>query len=107
MSSFKCTVLIKRKTVKHPFWAGLILVSSLSIPYLSHVVMVRRGIFVLCTVVFLASHCTDLLVTMTGDESVYLLCRSHTYKCLARGCLIAIFLVKIHLWSAVQDKGHS
>lgn len=96
-----------KETVKHPLWAGPILVNSLSSPYLSHIVMVHRGTFVLCTVGFLASCCKDLLETMTSDESVNLLWGSHTYQCLAHGCLEAIFLVKIHLWSAVQGKGHS
>lgn len=67
------------ETEKHPFWAGLILVNSLSSPYLSHIVMVHRGTFVLCTVGFLTSCCKDLLETMASDEPVKLLCRPHTH----------------------------
>lgn len=105
---WKCTVLIKARLLEHPFWAGLILVNCPSIPYLSHVVMIRRGAFgLLCTVAFLASHCIGLLETMTSDEFEKLLCRSRACKCLACRSLIAVFLVNLHLWSAVQGKEHS
>lgn len=44
---------------------------------------------------------------MTNDESVKLLCRFRVYKCLTHGSLTAIFLVKLHLWSAVQGEEQS
>lgn len=50
---------------------------------------------------------TGLLEATANDEFVKFLCRSRVCKCLAHGSLIAIFLVKLHLWSAVQGEEQS
>lgn len=102
---WKCSVLIKGRAVKHPFWAGLILVNCLSIPFLSQVIMIHKGVFVLqCAFGFACFLPTGFLETMTNDGFVKLLCRSHVFKCLTHGNLIAIFLVVPHLWSAVPGE---
>lgn len=52
---WKCIVLIKGRSAEHLFWARLILVNCLSVPYLPHVVMIHKGAFVLHSAVgFLA-----------------------------------------------------
>lgn len=102
---WKCSVLIKGRAVKHPFWAGLILVSCLSIPFLSRVIMIHKGVFVhQCAFGFSCFLPTGFLETMANDGFVKLLCRSHVWKCLTHGGLIAIFLVILHLWSAGQGE---
>lgn len=103
---WKCSVLIKGRTVEHPFWAGLIFVNCLSVPYLSLTLLwsTKECLYFTWFSRFLP---TGLLETMTNDEFVKRLCTSSVYTSLTHGSLIAIFLAQLHLWSAVQGEEQS
>lgn len=73
-----------------PFWATLILVNCLNIPSLSHVDVIHKGMFALCCWLSCLLS-TGYVETMTNGEVVKLLCRSHAWKCLTHGSLIAGF----------------